>query len=110
MKQRNHFFCLLLFFTVTATQAQQLAILKYGGGGDWYSNPTALPNLIQFCNSTIDTKIDPEPETVEADNVSIFKYPFLHMTGHGNVFFNDECVCSLCVVPLCSFLEFMHEC
>jgi hypothetical protein len=70
--------------------AQQVAILKYGGGGDWYSNPTALPNLIAFCNTHIDTKIDPEPETVEVASVSIFKYPYLHMTGHGNVFFNDE--------------------
>ena len=70
--------------------SQEIAILKYGGGGDWYSNPTALPNLIQFCNSNIETKINPEPETVEAGSVSIFKYPFLHMTGHGNVFFTDE--------------------
>ena len=80
----------LLFFAQNTATAQQIAILKYGGGGDWYSNPTALPNLIQFCNTNIDTKIDSEPETVEAGNVSIFKYPFLHMTGHGNVFFNDE--------------------
>ncbi|MBW8244182.1 DUF4159 domain-containing protein [Muricauda oceani] len=80
----------LLFFAQNTAIAQQIAILKYGGGGDWYSNPTALPNLIQFCNTNIDTKIDSEPETVEAGNVSIFKYPFLHMTGHGNVFFTDE--------------------
>lgn len=90
MKQHIHLICTLLFFAVTATHAQQIAVLKYGGGGDWYSNPTALPNLIQFCNTNIDTKIDPEPETVEAGSVSIFKYPFLHMTGHGNVFFTDE--------------------
>ncbi len=70
--------------------SQEIAILKYGGGGDWYSNPTALPNLIRFCNTNIGTKINAEPETVEAGSVSIFKYPFLHMTGHGNVFFNDE--------------------
>ena len=70
--------------------SQEIAILKYGGGGDWYSNPTALPNLIRFCNTNIGTKINPEPETVEAGSVSIFKYPFLHMTGHGNVFFTDE--------------------
>lgn len=70
--------------------AQEMAILKYGGGGDWYSNPTALPNLIAFCNNTIGTKINPQPETVEAGSVALFKYPFLHMTGHGNVFFTDE--------------------
>ncbi|MEO9510694.1 MAG: DUF4159 domain-containing protein [Flavobacteriaceae bacterium] len=71
-------------------QAQDIAILKYGGGGDWYSNPTALPNLITFCNSNIGTKINPKPETVEVGSVSIFQYPYLHMTGHGNVFFTNE--------------------
>jgi len=95
MKKNILFIVVPLFFAITATNAQQIAILKYGGGGDWYSNPTALPNLIQFCNSNIDTKINPEPETVEAESVSIFKYPFLHMTGHGNVFFNDEEVLNL---------------
>lgn len=73
-------FCLL---------AQDLAILKYKGGGDWYSNPTALPNLISFCNDNINTKINPKPETVEVGSIDIFQYPFLHMTGHGNVFFNE---------------------
>src|SRR5690606_22793345 len=71
-------------------QAQQLAVLTYGGGGDWYANPTALPNLIAFCNAQIGTKIDPSPQTVEAGSVSLFKYPLLHMTGHGNVFFTDR--------------------
>ena len=70
--------------------AQDIAVLKYGGGGDWYSNPTALSNLITFCNSNIGTKINPDYETVEAGSVSIFKYPFLHMTGQGNVFFSEE--------------------
>lgn len=69
---------------------QQLGILKYGGGGDWYSNPTALPNLIAFCNQNINTRLHLEPETVETGSTSIFRYPFLHMTGHGNVFFSDE--------------------
>lgn len=69
---------------------QELAILKYGGGGDWYSNPTALPNLIAYCNSTINTKIDPKPQVVEPNDNALFRYPYLHMTGHGNVFFSDE--------------------
>lgn len=73
-------FCLL---------AQDLAILKYKGGGDWYSNPTALPNLISFCNNNINTKINPKPETVEVGSIDVFQYPLLHMTGHGNVFFNE---------------------
>ncbi len=70
--------------------AQELAILKYKGGGDWYGNPTALPNLIAFCNQNINTKITPKPQTVEVGSTDIFQYPLLHMTGHGNVFFSES--------------------
>lgn len=69
--------------------AQQVAVLKYGGGGDWYGNPTALPNLVQYCNKNIGTTIDKKIATVEPSSVDIFQYPFIHMTGHGNVVFND---------------------
>jgi len=69
---------------------QDLAILKYKGGGDWYSNPTALPNLIQFCNNNINTQMTAKPETVEAGSIDIFRFPLLHMTGHGNVLFDDD--------------------
>lgn len=70
--------------------SQDLAVLKYKGGGDWYSNPTALPNLIKFCNQNIKTKISEQPQTVETGSTDIFQYPLLHMTGHGNVFFNED--------------------
>lgn len=70
--------------------SQEIAILKYKGGGDWYANPTALPNLIRFCNENINTEIEPRPLTVELENPEIFQYPFLHMTGHGNVIFNQD--------------------
>ena len=69
---------------------QDLAIAKYKGGGDWYGNPTALPNLIASCNRNIKTRMNPRPEEVEIGSVDIFQYPLLHMTGHGNVFFSDE--------------------
>jgi len=82
-------FIFTLLFGITV-QAQDIALLKYKGGGDWYSNPTALPNLIAFCNNTINTKLNPKPITVEPGSIDIFQYPFLHMTGHGNVFFTEE--------------------
>lgn len=66
----------------------KIALLKYNGGGDWYANPTSLPNLISFANKNLNTNIDAEPETVEVGSPEIFNYPFLHMTGHGNVVFN----------------------
>ncbi|MEL0456563.1 DUF4159 domain-containing protein [Flavobacteriaceae bacterium SZ-1-7] len=80
---------LIFHFSLLSLNAQELAVLKYKGGGDWYSNPTALSNLIAFCNSNINTKINQKPETVEAGSTDIFQYPFLHMTGHGNVFFSE---------------------
>ncbi|MCL6295291.1 DUF4159 domain-containing protein [Jejuia spongiicola] len=79
------FFFFLSFFSFS----QDLAILKYKGGGDWYGNPTALPNLIAFCNNNINTKINSKPQTVEVGSTDIFQYPFLYMTGHGNVFFSE---------------------
>ncbi len=70
--------------------AQEIAVLKYKGGGDWYANPTALPNLIRFCNQSVRTQINPKPQTVEPGSPLLFQYPFIHMTGHGNVYFSDE--------------------
>lgn len=81
---------LILLFATSLLSAQQVAVLKYKGGGDWYANPTALPNLIEFCNNHISTGMDPKPATVEVGSTEIFQYPFLHMTGHGNVFFSDD--------------------
>ena len=77
-------------FSLFNLTAQEIAVLKYSGGGDWYSNPTSLPNLIAFCNENINTEIDKTPQTVEVGNIDIFQYPFVHMTGHGNVFFSDD--------------------
>ncbi|WP_282136005.1 DUF4159 domain-containing protein [Seonamhaeicola maritimus] len=79
-------FCLLSVLSFS----QELAVLKYKGGGDWYGNPTALPNLISFCNDNINTKISDNPQNVEVGSPDIFQFPLLHMTGHGNVFFSDD--------------------
>ncbi len=67
-----------------------MALLKYSGGGDWYSNPTALPNLAKYCNTNLGTNFDPDYATVEVGNADLFNYPFAHMTGHGNVVFSNS--------------------
>ncbi len=90
MSELTRHLIFLTFFVISIGHSQQVGILKYGGGGDWYSNPTAIPNLIRFCNQNIKTKFDEKPETIEVGSSSIFQYPFIHMTGHGNVFFTDE--------------------
>ncbi len=68
----------------------KIALLKYNGGGDWYANPTSLPNLVKFCNENLGTNIEPDPPTVEVGSAELFNYPFVHMTGHGNVVFNEQ--------------------
>jgi len=68
----------------------KLAKLKYNGGGDWYANRTALSNLIDFCNKNLKTNFDADEAIVEAGSVEIFNYPFVYMTGHGNVQFSDQ--------------------
>ncbi|MFY0714316.1 DUF4159 domain-containing protein [Seonamhaeicola sp. NFXS20] len=81
---------LIFHISLLTINSQELAVLKYKGGGDWYSNPTSIPNLITFCNKNINTKIEAKPQTVEVGSPDIFQYPLIHMTGHGNVFFSDD--------------------
>lgn len=83
------YFLLCTTIVTFSINGQEIALLKYNGGGDWYANPTSLPNLIKYCNQTINTTIKSKPATVEPSNPDLFSYPFIHMTGHGNVVFND---------------------
>ncbi|MBK9492627.1 MAG: DUF4159 domain-containing protein [Haliscomenobacter sp.] len=86
-------FLLLNFFApvqpAPVPAGMKLALLKYNGGGDWYANPTALPNLARYCNQNLGTAFDPDYATVEVGSPELFNFPFLHMTGHGNVVFSD---------------------
>ena len=83
---------ILIFFLSLgfSTFAQEVAVLKYNGGGDWYANPTAIPNLIEFSNKNIKTFISKNPTRVSAGSSDIFNFPIIFMTGHGNVFFTDQ--------------------
>lgn len=69
--------------------AYQVAVLKYAGGGDYYANPSALPNLVKFCNDNLNTDISEDVPYVDVASEDLFLYPFIHMTGHGNVVFNS---------------------
>jgi hypothetical protein len=79
----------VLFFSSSTTSFSfKIGKLKYAGGGDWYANKTSLPNLIAFCNKNLNTNIFPNEEVVEIGSPTLFQYPFVHMTGHGNVVFS----------------------
>ncbi|MFH2095615.1 MAG: DUF4159 domain-containing protein [Bacteroidota bacterium] len=86
---------IFLFLFITGTILGQdtsvkIGLLKYKGGGDWYANPTSLPNLIKFCNENLKTNISPDELTVEVGSADLFSVPFVHMTGHGNVVFSGQ--------------------
>ena len=80
-----------LYILVTSFRAPTYKIgkLKYSGGGDWYANRTALPNLISYCNTNLKTNFSPQEEIVEVGSSTLFNYPFVYMTGHGNVVFSN---------------------
>ena len=89
---------LMVFMSLTISafaQKTQIAVLKYKGGGDWYSNPTSLPNLVKYCNHTMNTDIDINVSVVDVGSSEIFNYPFVHMTGHGNVFYDEKDVSNI---------------
>ncbi|MAD97049.1 MAG: hypothetical protein CMB99_06950 [Flavobacteriaceae bacterium] len=87
MKQFTYIF---LIFFFASLEAQEVAILKYNGGGDWYANPTAVPNLVRFTNENTQSNISENIKTVTAGNEDIFSYPIIFMTGHGNVVFSNS--------------------
>ncbi len=68
----------------------QIALIKYNGGGDWYANPTSLPNLVKFCNTNLGTNIKSDIATIEVGSKQIINYPFVHITGHGNIVFTAQ--------------------
>lgn len=93
MKDRPLKFLFILLIGSThllpAQSTLHIAKLKYNGGGDWYANKTALPNLIKFCNQELNMNMAPEEDIVEVGSSDLFLYPYVYMTGHGNVMFND---------------------
>lgn len=92
MKYTFKIFLLLCCLSMISLRmpSYRMAKLKYNGGGDWYANRTALPNLIAFCNKNLDTNFDPAEAIVDPGSSDIFNYPFVYMTGHGNVVFSDQ--------------------
>ena len=94
MKQFVSILALMLFGLISVHfmpgPTLQMGLLKYNGGGDWYANPRSLPNLARFCNQQLGTHFSIDYATVDVGSAEIFNYPFLHMTGHGNVVFSDE--------------------
>lgn len=77
-------------FVIAKSQDVKLALLKYSGGGDWYANPTSLPNLIKFCNTKLHTQINTDVPAINIGSSELFSFPLVHITGHGNIIFSPE--------------------
>ena len=89
MNKNKFIFLLLIPLTMAfSSYSCKIAVLKYNGGGDWYANPTSLNNLIQFCQANLNMNINPIYDVVDVESSELFRYPFIHMTGHGNVVFS----------------------
>jgi len=95
MKQLKSFripFLFLIAFSFSSAllaQKMKLGLLVYGGGGDWYANPTALKNLARFCNANLGTTLETQEGQVESGSREILNYPVVFATGHGRIMFND---------------------
>ena len=85
-------FLLSAWFSLSMLHAQlpQLAVLKYQGGGDWYANPSSVPNLVKFCREGLGMALNPEVAVVEPGSSDLFRYPWVHATGHGNIVLSSE--------------------
>ena len=83
------------FKPILISPSIQIALLKYKGGGDWYANPTSLSNLVKFCNENLGTNISEDVANIDVGSAEIFNYPFVHMTGHGNIVLSAEDVANL---------------
>lgn len=94
MKKRAQILLLLMLsiglLSLAPPHSFRIAKVKYGGGGDWYANKTALPNLIDFCNKNMQMHVDPDDAIVEVGSPELFSYPYVYLTGHGNIHFTDQ--------------------
>lgn len=75
--------------TAQDSEAFKLARIKYRGGGDWYNNPSALQNLAEFTRRQVPIAINPEYDDVSIGSSNLFDYPFVFLTGHGNISINQ---------------------
>jgi len=90
----RYILCLVFIFFTAPLQAQETGFkigkIKYEGGGDWYANPSSLPNLFKYIRQNTTSKISLTEDITDLKSSQLFQYPMIYMTGHGNVVFSDE--------------------
>ena len=87
----QYFFPLLIFLPLLVTgQDFTIARVHYGGGGDWYSDPSSLPNLLQYVNTQTNINAAFEEVQLKITDKELYSHPYLYLTGHGNIRFTDK--------------------
>ncbi|HMB00374.1 MAG TPA: DUF4159 domain-containing protein [Spirochaetota bacterium] len=82
------FFAAVISFTLQAQENFTFAVLKYQGGGDWYEGKVGVKNLMRFLKTNTDINANLLPEVIEPSDSTLQLYPFIYMTGHGNIAFS----------------------
>ena len=87
----------IVLLTIYALSAQTFSIARihYGGGGDWYSDPSSIPNLLKYLNTNTPISVNPEEARIKLTDENANQYPYLYLTGHGNIKFTDDEIISL---------------
>ena len=87
----NPYFSILIFvFNIVFAQKFSIARIHYGGGGDWYSDPSSIPNLLDFLDKNTSISVDSEEIRIKLTDSDASFYPYLYLTGHGNIRFTNE--------------------
>ena len=86
---------IIWLFSIVNAQTFSIARIHYGGGGDWYSNPSSLPNLLKYIESNTSISTYQDEFRIKLTDENANEFPFLYMTGHGNIKFTEEEIISL---------------
>ena len=87
---KPYFSILIFVFNIVFAQKFSIARIHYGGGGDWYSDPSSIPNLLDFLDKNTSISVDPEEIRIKLTDSDASFYPYLYLTGHGNIRFTNE--------------------
>ena len=87
---KPYFSILIFVFNIVFAQNFSIARIHYGGGGDWYSDPSSIPNLLDFLDKNTSISVDSEEIRIKLTDSDASFYPYLYLTGHGNIRFTNE--------------------
>jgi len=89
----KYYLNLIFIFGLLQGQSFSIARVQYSGGGDWYSDPSSIPNLLNYLSLNTPMSVHPEEYRIKLTDQNLNQFPYLYLTGHGNIgFTNDEII------------------